>query len=96
MATTAHELSVGVWAYYYEGRFSHFCYSDVDMSERAGWIHVKNYELLFEYDCSTIPAAKLAVQLEAEIKKMRATAEAAINEKVKELQKLLAITNEVA
>lgn len=94
MAGKKHKVTFYIWAVYYGGKFSSYSVSDTDMSMQTGWIRVKDMTHEFEHDEFATPD-EVIMQLRAEIDKMRAAAEMAIQEKIDTLNKLLAIANEV-
>jgi hypothetical protein len=93
MALQEHKIVNTIWAFYHKGRFSSFRLSEVAMSEQPGWVKVQDVSTTITFDTAVVPVSLLVEQCDKEIQLMRATAEAAINEKLIERNKLLALEN---
>jgi hypothetical protein len=85
MTMQTHGVKFKIWAFYYEGRFSHFEIKDSNLN------FVKEDEQTFQYDKKSNVSSELVKLLDAEIQEMRAMAEVAIDKKLEERNKLLSL-----
>ena len=93
MAMKEHKIDLTIWATYYKGQYYAFnvAKAETDMAVHTGWVKVSDVQISVRFDTEANQATTLVAQLDIEISKMRAKAEAAINEKLDERNKLLCL-----